>query len=75
MNMTTIMSRKELWDRMFFRLVIPAITVAAAIGLFFGNPVDNLVVISWIVPLWILVRTLSPAKNGYNNTSTVAASR
>ena len=59
MNTTPTPSRRKCWDWTFIRLM-PAVVVAAAIGLLFGNPVDNLIVIAWIPPLWILVRFLSP---------------
>jgi len=59
MNTTSALSRRAYWDRTFFRLM-PVVAVAAAIGLMFGNPIDNLIVIAWIPPLWILIRFIAP---------------
>ena len=47
---------KRQWDRAFL-LAIAVLTPAAAIGLFFGGPLDNLIVVGWMLPLWLVART------------------
>jgi uncharacterized membrane protein HdeD (DUF308 family) len=66
MNTTSFRSRRQKWDWTFIRL-LPAVAVAAGIGLLFGNPFDNLIVIAWILPLWLLVRFLVPNTDVYKN--------
>ena len=43
------------WDRAFLG-VIAMMAIASAVGLLFGGPMDNLIVVVWTLPLWLLVR-------------------
>lgn len=54
-------SDARIWDRRFCRLLAIA-AVAAVVGLAFGGPFDNLVVIGWLLPVWIFARLFVPAR-------------
>lgn len=45
------------WDRAFL-LVLPVLAVATAVGVFFGGPLDNAIVLGWAPSLWLLARSL-----------------
>ena len=51
----TVQFVRRYWDRLFLSM-IPIVAIAAAIGLFFLNPIDNLIVIVWLPFLWLVVR-------------------
>ena len=48
------------WDRAFL-CVIAMMVVASAVHLLFGGPVDNLIVVVWTLPLWLLARMRAPS--------------
>jgi hypothetical protein len=47
---------KRQWDRAFL-LAVAAAVPATAIGVFFGGPLDNFIVVGWMLPLWFVART------------------
>ena len=53
-RLTLPVTRRD-WDGVFL-YIIAMIAIASAVGLLFGGPIDNLIVVLWTLPLWLLVR-------------------
>jgi|GEM_PF-6180709 len=54
------------WDIVFL-LLLPVIAFSAGIGHYFGAPLNNLIVLCWLPPAWLLARMRarkSPAETG-----------
>ena len=47
---------KRQWARAFL-LAIAVAAVSAAIGVLFGGPLDNVIVVAWMLTLWFVART------------------
>jgi hypothetical protein len=59
MNRLRFPKTRQAWD-LALLLVLPLLALAAAVGHWFGGPLDNLVVVCWLLPFWLLARTKSP---------------
>ena len=54
----TVEATKCHWNLLFLAL-LPVFALAAMIGVQFNGPIDNLIVLAWLVPAWLLARSAS----------------